>query len=126
MSNKVFNGSNFSSVIKGGLLALTVSLIGVLILAFIISVSGINGVVVKAVNQFIKILSVFIGCFICLSQNKGFVKGLLVGLIYVLLIFLVFAITGAKLTLKNFFIDLIFLSVIGILSGIITVNVKKN
>ena len=113
------------SVIKGAIFAVLITLVGILIFALIISISGISGSAVKAVNQFIKILSVFLGCFIFLKEDKGLLKGLFTGLLYEIIISLIFLIVGVKLTLSWCFIDLIFLCVIGVISGIISINVKE-
>lgn len=121
------NSQNFfSNVLKGALFAIIVSLISILIFAFIIKVAYLNSGVIKAVNQFIKILSVFLACTFCLGDRVGLIGGAFIGLIYTLVTYLLFALflgqTNFGLT---FIIEIIFMVVIGAVSGIISVNLKK-
>ncbi len=112
-------------IIKGVFTALIVALVGVLIFAGVLKIANLNDGVIKAVNQFIKVLAVFLGCFFSLKEDKGLIKGMLVGLASALLISLTFALICGNLSFGlGFIIDLAFMTVIGIISGIITVNVK--
>ena len=127
MENSQNQSSFFVSVIKGSLTALLTTLIAVLIFAGVIKSASLGSGVIKAVNQFIKVLSVFLGCFFCVKENKGFIKGILIGVLTCVLVALVFVlICGNKTTLSSLFIDLIFFAVIGGVCGAITVNVKRN
>ena len=112
-------------IIKGLLTSVIITLIGVLIFAFIVKIAVLNGSVIKAVNQFIKILSVFLGCLVSVRRNGGLIKGALVGLLFSVIIYLIFALFGGGISFgASFFLDLFFTSIIGAISGIISVNVK--
>ena len=116
----------FLSVIKGGLTALITTLIAVLIFAGVIKSASLGTWVIKAVNQFIKVLSVFLGCFFCVKQGKGLIKGVLIGVLSCMLTALVFVLVcGNEISLSSFLIDLGFLAVIGAVCGATTVNVKR-
>lgn len=120
--------SNFIiSVIKGTVIALTIVLLGILIFAGVIKLASLGEKVIKPVNQFIKVIAVFVGCFFSLKGSMGFLKGGLVGILTNVLCYLVFSLLGGSLNFGfSFFIDLIFCTSAGILSGIITVNLKKD
>ena len=114
------NGSMFC-MLKGTGTALICALISILVFAFVAKTASLNSNVIKAVNQFLKILSVFMGCITAVRGGKGLVKGALIGLLFTVLIYLIFAlIGGGKILSINFFIDLVFGLLIGAISGIIT------
>ncbi|MBR2614563.1 MAG: TIGR04086 family membrane protein [Clostridia bacterium] len=115
-----------SSILKGVGLTVILTLLLVLIFGFIVKIFSISEKVIMPVNQFIKVVAVFIGCFFSIRGSAGFLKGLIVGLISTLIVYLIFFIIGGRFDFNyKFFIDLIFVSIIGMISGIITVNVKK-
>ena len=125
MSNSQSSNKFIPSVLKGGFTALITTLVAVLIFAIIIRTATLSGGVIKAVNQFIKALSVFLGCMFCVREDKGLIKGLIIGALSSLLTILVFSlITGVNFSLTSIIIDLLFLSVVGAICGVITVNVK--
>ncbi len=113
-------------IVKGVFLTLIVALVAVLIFAGIVKLASLNSGVIKAVNQFIKVLAVFIGCFFSIKENKGLIKGFLVGALSAVLITLVFALISAEATFGlGFLIDIFFMAILGAISGIISVNLKK-
>lgn len=115
-----------SSVIKGVLTALIITLVGVLIFGFILKITGLSSIVIKSVNQFIKVISIFLSCSFCVRGQFGLVKGGIIGVISSVLTLLLFSLFGVgENVMQNFFVELIFALVVGALSGIIAVNVKK-
>ena len=114
------------SIIKAVATAIIITLFAVLIFGVIAKFATINFKIIKVINQFIKVLSVFLGCFMFVRENKGLVKGLIVGLSFSLIIYLIFALIGKELSFKlSFLIDIAFCLVMGAISGVIAVNVKK-
>ena len=107
-------------------LAIIVCLAAVLIFALVIQFTGLPESVIMPVNQFIKVLAIFIGCFFSLRGSKGWLKGGLVGLIAGGLTFLLFALLGGFPSGLRILWDLLFCVGVGILSGIISVNLKKD
>lgn len=115
----------FSSLIKGIFLSVIVALVLVLLFALIIKFLMPSSTVIKVVNQFIKIVAIFIGCFTSLKNNLGLLKGGLIGLGFCLLISLIFMIFGGNLSYGlAFILDLILCVIVGIISGVLSVNVK--
>lgn len=116
------------AIIKGSLIALCISLVGILIFAFILKFASVSDKAIRPINQIIKGVSVLIGVFVAMRKvdKMGLVGGLLIGLVYTILAFVVFSILDGNfefnLTLLN---DLLFGGIMGAICGIIAVNVKK-
>ncbi len=126
---KIADHSNSISVAKGVMVAVCISLVLVLLFAFLLKFTNIPESTIKPVNQVIKGLSILMGVFVGLKRKKelGLVSGLLIGLIYTIVAFLVFSCLGGvfafDLTLLT---DLLFGAVMGAICGIICVNLKKS
>ena len=118
--------SFFSGIIKGALTAVIITLVGVLIFAGISKATLLNNSVIKAVNQFIKILAIFLGCSFNIRGNNGLIRGGVLALLSTVITYLLFSLfCGVSAFNQNFLFDLIFTIIIGAISGIITINVKK-
>ena len=116
----------FSGIVKGTLCAVIITLFSVLIFAFIVKFALLNTGVVKAVNQFIKIISILLGCAFFIRGNMGLVKGVILGALTTLITYLLFSLFGAGVSFNgSFILDLIFTAIIGGISGILAVNFKK-
>lgn len=120
--------SLFFVILKGTLIALSISLFGILIFAFALRLISMSDSLISPINQVIKGLSILIGTFIAMKKinQMGLVTGLLIGLFYTVLAFLVFSILNGSfsfsITLLN---DLLFGGIIGAICGIIAVNFRK-
>lgn len=115
-------------VLKGTLISLAVSLVGILIFAFIIKYVAVPTSAIKPINQVIKGLSLLIGTYIALRKtNKmGLVSGLLIGLFYTVLAFLVFSILDGNFEFSKTLVnDLLFGGIIGAICGVIAVNLRR-
>ena len=128
-SLKMSNNSFVISVAKGMLVAVCVSLILVLLFAFILKFTNIPESTIKPVNQVIKGLSILIGVFIALKKSKelGLVSGLLIGFLYTIVAFVIFSCLGGVFAFDiTFLTDILFGAVMGAICGIICVNLKKS
>ncbi len=126
---KISNNSLFFNITKGTLTAVCVSLILVLVFAFLLKFTNIPESTIMPVNQVIKGLSIFIGVFVGLKKSKelGLLNGLLIGLFYTIIAFLIFACLGGVFKLDiTFLTDILFGGVMGAICGIICVNLKKS
>ena len=122
-----FSSPVLSNVIKGSLISVSLSLVFILIFAIIIKFANIPDVAITPVNQFIKIVSIFLGCFMSLKQyqQKGLITGALIGLIYTFLAFLIFSFLGGTFNLSlSLLVDGVFALIVGALCGIFSVNKK--
>lgn len=126
---KIANRSYAISVAKGVLVAVCISLVLVLLFAFLLKFTNIPESTIKPVNQVIKGLSILIGVFIGLKKSKelGLVSGLLIGLVYTIVAFLIFSCLGGVFAFDlTFLTDILFGAVMGAICGIICVNLKKS
>ncbi len=117
------------AVLKGVTVGLCVALVGILIFAFLLRFTSISDKLISPVNQVIKGVSIFLGVFIGMKKFRemGLLTGLLIGLGFTLVAFLVFSILdGAFVFDKTLLNDTIFGTIIGAICGIICVNIKKN
>lgn len=120
------NGFFISILLSAGL-SIICALIGILIFALIVKFTNFNSGVIKAVNQFLKVIAIFIGCFFILKQGKGAIKGLLSGIIFTIILYLIFSLISGSFNFGvSFIVDLLFCAIIGAICGIISVNVKKD
>lgn len=126
---KASSNSMVGCVAKGTLIALCMSLVLVLIFAFLLKFTNIPDSAIKPINQVIKGVSVFLGVFIGMKKLKelGLVSGLLIGIFYTLLAFLAFSILGGSFSVDlTILTDIVFGAIIGAICGIICVNLKKS
>lgn len=115
-------------ILKGSLIALVISLLGVLIFAFILRFVALPDSVISPVNQVIKGISILLGTIIGLKKSKemGFVSGILIGFFYTVLAFLTFSAIDRNFEIKMSLLnDILFGAIIGGICGIIAVNLKK-
>jgi putative membrane protein (TIGR04086 family) len=114
------------NIIKGVCVTLIVTLIGVLVFSFIIKLAVLNGKTIKMVNQFIKIISLFLGCLFSVRGKLGLLRGAIIGVLSMAVIYLVFALLGASNAFNiGFVLDLVFGLIVGAISGLIAVNVHQ-
>ena len=101
--------AGLSSVLRGVLIALVVTLLGVVVLALVIRWTTPSDMVVSILNQALKLLAIAGGCWICLrNQTEGtLIKGALIGFIYMLLGVVAYALlSGLPIQLSSYLADL--------------------
>lgn len=125
MQNESGALSFFLIVLKGVAAAVIFSLAAVLLFALIIKLFSLPSSVITPVNQAIKVLSVLLSSLVFVRGNKGFLKGILLGLFAVAATYLVFAAIGGANFSWKFFIELLLGAIVGGIGGIIAVNVRK-
>ena len=100
---------------------------GVLLFAGAIRLFSLPTSAVRPVNQFIKTVGLFLGCVFTLKGSRGALKGLFAGIIAALVLVLVFAVAGKAFPgLASAALDLLLFAAVGLISGIVAVNVKKD
>lgn len=124
MRGFIMSEKKFLPVLKGVVAALCAAFAGLLIFAVVLTIVDLPSSTVKAVNQFIKVIAIFCGCFFTVKE-KGAVKGAVIGLTFTVLIYLIFALINASgLNGKAFWSDAAFGLIAGVISGIISANVR--
>ena len=122
------NQNNILRIIRGSLFSIIISVIGLLIFAIVLTNSNVSENIIPIVIIVISNLSILIGSIICNKRiaKNGIVNGMLVGLIYLIIIYLAssIAIKSFDFNLKS--VIMILCSILsGTIGGIIGVNLKK-
>ena len=114
-------------VVRSALFAIILSILLVMGFAVIAKFANVSAAVIEPINIAIKILSVAVGCLIGVRHDsKGLVKGLVTGVLYAGLTYLIFAAVGGDFSQNPMTVyDVISCVVAGVLSGILAVNVKR-
>lgn len=121
------NGNNIKRVLKGSAFSILITLIGLLIYSIILSYTSVAESTIPTIIIIITGISILIGSTISTANIKknGIVNGILVGLIYISLIYLLSSIiTGNFLLNINSIIMIIVSGLTGAVGGIIGVNMK--
>ncbi len=110
------------TILKGALNALIVSLLSILLFAFIIKLTSLSDGLIKPINQVIKVLSILIGCFFAFKKDgeKTLLKGAIIGLVYTLLAYVLFSALNGKFEFSMSLVyDVLFSMAIGVICAII-------
>jgi putative membrane protein (TIGR04086 family) len=125
MSENGQNDNVFLMLLRGVTLTILVTLLCILIFAIIVRFAMPNESIIKGVNQFLKVFSIFIGVFFSVKGKLGFLKGGIVGIFSTVLTFVLFSLVGGEsVSAGAFFIDSLFGLIVGAVCGIIAVNRK--
>ncbi len=114
-------------IAKSVLAAVLISLVFVLLFTVIIQLFTVPMGAVKPVNQVFKIISVSLGGLIFIRGDKGLLKGVIYGVIAVVITYLLYGLISLSLTISWMFLaELAIGAVAGGISGVIAVNIKKS
>ena len=106
-------------ILKGIALYFICVVVGILLLALIVKLTGISADVIKAVNQFIKVFAVFIACAYSVNGNRVIVKGLLIGLFGSIVTHLVFLLFNGGSSFLSIVLDCVFLAIAGAICSLV-------
>ena len=113
-------------IVKAVLGAILISLAFVLVFTVLIQLFSISSSVIKPVNQVFKIIAIAGGGLLFIRGDKGLIKGIIYGILAVVLTFLLFGAIAGTLTCDwKFAIELLIGAVAGGVTGIIAVNIKR-
>ena len=118
-------GGIVKDIVKALIISVIISIILILIFALIVKYSNLTEETIKPVNIGIKTISIFLGCVLGFRTAKmNLLKGIIFGLLYILLSFLIFSALSQKIdmTILSFW-DILFGTAAGAVSGIIA-NLK--
>lgn len=125
LSNNITN-KNLINIIKGSTISIIVTLVLLFVFSLILTYTKLQESIIVPVVIIITAISILIGSSISSLKirKKGIINGALVGLIYILTIYLLSSITGSGFSLNITSIIMMISSVIaGIIGGIIGVNI---
>lgn len=110
------------SISKGVLCAVVVTLLFILGFALLVQLTGISNNVIAPVMQVVKVICIFVAVAIAIkpAKSKGWLYGALVGLLYMVLTFVIFAMIDGKFTVGiSALSDLLFQVLVGMVSAVI-------
>lgn len=121
--NKFFTKDSLLSSIISVLLSVGL----VLVFALFVKWFTLSSTAINIGNTFIKVLSIFFGLFFGVKEREnGLIKGALVGLLYSILSSFLFSLYAGNGLFYGFnLLELLFCVIIGGISGIIIVNIRK-
>ncbi len=113
-------------VFKSVVLALIISLICIIIYAIVLSITPVSDNTMSIITQVISMISILAAGIFCGKsiQKKGWLYGLCVGIIYILILIPISMLLGETLTVdKYLFARLLMAAIVGLIGGIIGVNI---
>lgn len=125
---KKINIGTVVNVLKASLIGVIVSILLVLLFAFVLKFVELGSSIISIIDQIIKILSIIVAV---ISLNKSIdanllLKSLFVGAVYSILTFLVFSIlNGGVMFGVGIFSDILFSALVGGASAILINTIKK-
>ncbi|MDR1093149.1 MAG: TIGR04086 family membrane protein [Clostridiales bacterium] len=121
-------GSVALELITASVIAVLISLILLLFSAFLAKSLNLSDGWLMPIDQFIKAVSLFAGAMIAFKDKRnGWLKGLVLGLIYIALAFVIFSLasdTGFTFDLSLLW-DSLLGAGMGLICGVLVVNIKK-
>lgn len=119
------NGNNIKRIIKGSVFSIVITIIGILIYSIVLCNTNVAENSMSTVIIIITAISILIGSTISTTNIKknGILNGMLVGIIYITLIYLLSSIVTKEFSLNTSSIIMIITSILtSALGGIIGVN----
>lgn len=111
------------SMLAAVLLSIILSLVYSLLATMCAFPSGAN----VPVNLVIKLVSIALGCFMFVKEEKGALYGLLFGAIYFVVSAIVFNLISNDWQISFFTLaNIIYCAVVGMIVGVIKINIKSN
>ena len=126
--NKLLNNNKILQIIKCCLLGIIVTLLGIIVFAFVLKFVDLSAKAISYINDLIKILAIFItiNCIKKTNGNKLLYKAMLAGIIYALLTFIIFSILNGGFVFNlSILYDLLFAIIVSIVVSVI-INILGN
>ena len=125
---KKFNLGSVVNILKASLIGVIVSILLVLLFAFVLKFVDLNSGMISIIDQIIKILSVFIA--VVMLNKAGteglLIKGLFTGAVYSIITFVVFSILNGGMNISLAILtDVAFSALVGGVSAILLNIIKK-
>lgn len=124
-SNK---NSNFINVARGSIIAITITLVCLVIFSVILANTEVAESTINPVIILVTAVSIFVGSIMSVSRisKRGIINGGIVAMIYFLAIYILSGIVNSNFSINISGIILIICGILaGMLGGIVGVNIKK-
>jgi len=125
---KQINLATITTVLKSSLIGVIVSILLVLLFAFVLKFVDLSAGTISFVDQIIKVLSIAVAVILLNRQNNGnlLAKSLFVGAVYSVLTFVVFSILNGGINFSlAIFTDIVFSALVGGVVAILLNIIKK-
>lgn len=122
------NKNNFMNIFKGIVISFILTLILLFLFSIVLTYTNIDENTIAPVIIIITVISILIGSSISTTKIKknGIVNGGIIGLVYILTLYLISSIVETGFSLNTHSIIMMILSIMaGMIGGIVGVNVKK-
>lgn len=116
------------NIFKGIVISFILTLILLFVFSLILTYSSINENTIAPVIIVITMISILIGSSVSTTKIKknGIVNGGIIGLVYILFIYIISSIVKTGFALNTYSVIMIILSIFaGMIGGIVGVNIKK-
>ena len=126
---KSLNLTTIVNILKASLIGVVVSILLVLLFAFVLKFVDLGSGTISLVDQIIKILSIFVAVIMLnkVSNDNLLLKGILTGAIYSIITFVVFSILNGGVNFSvAIFTDIIFSALVGAVSAILINMLKRS
>lgn len=120
--NKIINFSWVLSLIKCCLIGIVITLLGIILFAFILKFVDLSSKTISYINDLIKILAIFvmINCVNKFNGNRLLFKSIFAGIIYSILCFTIFSILNGGFNFNlSFVYDLLFSVIVSMIVSVI-------
>ena len=113
-------------IVKGGVLSLLFSVLFTLLFSLILLLFSLPDAVILPINQTLKVLSIALAVFFSVRDEKGWLKGLLIGVIATMLTTFAFSFLGGGLSFSwLIFAEIAYCAAAGAAMGMVSVNVFR-
>jgi len=113
-------------LLKGVLIGVSACLALILVFAFVLKFADLSEGWIRAINQIIKVTGIALACVFSVRGEKGWLKGMAVGFLVVVVTYLLFGLISSSLEFGLMtLVEALFGIAVGLLCGIISVNLKK-
>ncbi len=121
------NKKGVTQIAKGVGCSIIAILLATLVFAIAIKIFSISSAVITPVNQIIKALAIFFGCLVAVRESKGWLKGLFIGVMVIVVTYFIFAIVAGNISFgfANL-LEILFGGVVGAISGVVAVNLRSS
>lgn len=117
--------TEFIEILKAVLLSLMSAIALVAVFALVKQLASLPDKIILPVNLTIKAVAIFIGCAGSLRGSRGWIRGIIVGLVFTCLSGLLFGLVGGDFAFTWLLIvEVVFGAVTGGLSGAFAVNLR--
>jgi putative membrane protein (TIGR04086 family) len=122
------NLTTIVNILKSSLIGVVVSILLVLLFAFVLKFIDLNSNAISLIDQIIKVISVFVAVLILnrVNDENLLLKSILIGAVYSVITFIVFSILNGGFNLSfGIFTDIAFSALVGGISAILLNIIKK-